>query len=176
MERFEVSHSTGDSRAFDDGAKFGHASGGGVQRGARPLHCRAAGPSCPRTCKKHFDTLGDPQPEQIKLGLKFRSDDLPILLPMGTHSAEEAVSQHGGSVGHWSGMEITRVLLAYLWADTGGHRLRSFSRTDACLPLLARAPGQHVSSRNGRARTSCVDRATLRPMGWTWHPCRTSPA
>ena len=71
MERFEMSQSTGDSRALDDGAKFGHASG---------AECRETLDLCTavqrvrhaRELVKALDTLGVPQPEQIKLRLKVR--------------------------------------------------------------------------------------------------------
>ena len=59
---------------------------------------------------------------------------------MGTDSARRAVPQCGGCMGHRCRIEIRRVVLACLLADTGGHHLQSCSKTSAChLPPMARA-------------------------------------
>ena len=83
MVRFEVSQGTGDSRASDDGAKLGHASGTGYSETLDILHGRAAGPTA-REIVKALGTLGAPQPEQMKR----------------PHSARRAVSQHCGCMDH----------------------------------------------------------------------------
>ena len=95
---------------------------GKVRRNARHEHCSAAVQA--RELLKALDNLGVPQPEQMASRFESGSDLTPAYRWVPS-------VPHVGRMDRWSGIESSRVVLAWFVVGIGGHQLQSLSQTDA---------------------------------------------
>ena len=124
----QIHRARADSRAIDDGAKFGHASGAGYSETIDL--CTAVQHLQAREIAKALGNLGVPQPEAMELRLESGSDDLPSANRWVPLRPEE---QFLDIVAVWIIGHFKRLSSHAFGLASAVNRLQSSPQTDACI-------------------------------------------